>query len=91
MTEALAWYLGMAGTALSTASLLPQVWRSWRTRQARDISMGWLAAALAGTAVWTAYGILAGAPAVVWANVLTAVQFLAILGVKLSTERRPAA
>ncbi len=91
MTEALVWYLGMAGTALSTASLLPQVWRSWRTRQARDISMGWLAAALAGTAVWTAYGILAGAPAVVWANVLTAAQFLVILGVKLGAERRPAA
>ena len=89
MTQSLAWYLGVAATVLSTLSLLPQVYRTWRTRSARDFSVFWLLAALAGTAIWTAYGLMVGAPALVWANVLTAAQFAFILAVKLRTERRP--
>ena len=90
MTQTIAWYLGIAATALSMLSLLPQVWRTWRTRSARDISLVWLLAALIGTAMWAAYGLMVDAPAVVWANVLTFGQFAIILAVKLRTERRPA-
>lgn len=91
MTEPIIAFLGAAATVLSTLSLLPQVWRTWRTRKAADISAGWLVVALVGAAVWTAYGLMAGAPAVVWANVLTSAQFAFILAVKIGTERHPAA
>ena len=90
MSEAAVTILGVAATALSTASLLPQVWRTLRTRSARDISFGWLAAAIAGTLLWMGYGLLAGAAAVVWANILTLAQFLAIMWVKIATGRRGA-
>jgi MtN3 and saliva related transmembrane protein len=91
MGEAGVAVLGAAATALSTVSLVPQVWRSLRTRSARDIALGWLAAAIAGSLLWIGYGLLAPTAAVVWANALTLVQFLLILGVKLATERRGAA
>jgi MtN3 and saliva related transmembrane protein len=87
MGEAVA-VLGAAATALSTVSLAPQVWRSLRTRSARDIAWGWLTAAIAASLLWIGYGLLAPAAAVAWANALTLVQFLAILGVKLATEKR---
>ena len=88
MMETAATILGVAATALSTVSMLPQVYRTWRTRRAADISAGWLVAALAGTAMWSGYGLLVDAPAVVWANVLTFAQFAFILAVKIKTERR---
>ncbi|MFL4999381.1 MAG: SemiSWEET family sugar transporter [Xanthobacteraceae bacterium] len=80
--------LGMAGTALSTLSLVPQVVHTWRTRSAADLSATWLAIALLSMLVWISYGSLVAAPAIVWANALTFLQAGYLLAVKLQTERR---
>jgi len=83
--------LGMAGTALSTLSLVPQVVHTWRTRSAADLSATWLAIALLSMLVWISYGSLVAAPAIVWANALTFLQAGYVLVVKLQTERRRSA
>ena len=80
--------LGAAGTTLSVVSLVPQVLKTWRTRRADDISAGWLVFALASMVVWVAYGSLAGAPAIAWANALTFVQAGFILAVKCGYGRK---
>jgi MtN3 and saliva related transmembrane protein len=79
--------LGAAASVLSTVSLLPQVLRTWRTRSAGDISALWLIIALASMMLWIGYGALVGASAVVWANVLTALQAGFILATKLTVPR----
>lgn len=79
--------LGLAAMALSVLSLLPQVVRTWRTRSAGDISAHWLVAALAGMALWIAYGVMVDAPAVIWANVAAFAQAGFILAIKLRTDR----
>ncbi|MCK6449619.1 MAG: SemiSWEET family transporter [Alphaproteobacteria bacterium] len=78
--------LGISATGLAVLSLLPQAVRTWRTRSARDISLGWLVIALISMVLWVAYGLLVGAPAVVWANVLTFLQAGFILAIKLKTD-----
>lgn len=80
--------LGMTASILSTVSLLPQVMRTWRSRSAGDISALWLVVALASMMLWISYGALLGAQAVVWANVLTAVQAGFILAIKLTEGRK---
>ena len=80
--------LGASGTTLSVVSLIPQVLKTWRTRQADDISAGWLVFALASMIVWVAYGSMAGAPAIAWANALTFVQAGFILAVKWGYGRK---
>ena len=80
--------LGAVGTTLSVVSLIPQVLKTWRTRRADDISAGWLVFALASMVVWVAYGSLAGAPAIVWANALTFVQAGFLLAVKCGYGRK---
>ena len=75
--------LGTSGTILSTLSLVPQVARTWRTRSAADISLGWLLFALVSMAVWVGYGSLIRAPAIVAVNILCFLQCAAILYVKL--------
>src|SRR6185437_5325202 len=74
MNEMAVTLLGASGTTLSVVSLIPQVLKTWRTRHADDISAGWLILALVSMVVWVAYGSLAGAPAIAWANGLTFVQ-----------------
>lgn len=75
--------VGTVGTLLSTASLLPQVLHTWRTRSAADISATWLGIAIVSMLVWICYGGLVSAYALVWANALTLVQAAVILFVKL--------
>lgn len=87
MDEVWVGVLGTTGTVLSTASLMPQVVRTWRTRSASDISAAWLVAALLSMVVWIAYGSLIDAPALVLVNVLCFVQCAYILFIKLQSER----
>lgn len=82
--------LGIAASALSTLSLLPQVIRTWRTRSAEDLSLTWLLVALASMVLWICYGSLVAAYAIVWANVLTFVQASLILAIKLRYGSRGA-
>ncbi len=88
MNEMAVTLLGAAGTTLSVVSLIPQVLKTWRTRRADDISAGWLVFALASMLVWVAYGSLAGAPAIAWANALTFVQIAYILAIKCGYGRK---
>ena len=83
--------LGTIGTVLSTASLLPQILHTWRTRSAADISAMWLVAALVSMLIWVVYGCLIGAQAVIWTNALSFVQCAYILFIKLQTQLMPTA
>jgi MtN3 and saliva related transmembrane protein len=47
----------LAGT-LTTASFLPQVRHSFRSRSCRDLSYAMLVVMLTGTALWTLYGVM---------------------------------
>ena len=51
-------YLGYVAGALTVSSFLPQVVRSWRTRQTRDLSLGMFALLTTASALWMTYGIV---------------------------------
>ncbi len=91
MEEIIITVLGLGASVLSVLSLMPQVLRTWRTRSAEDLSAGWLVMALVAMVLWIVYGGVVGAPAVVWANVLTTLQASVILAIKLGLWRRPPA
>lgn len=54
MTE----YLGYAAGVLTVSSFLPQVVRSWRTRQTRDLSLGMFTLLTTACALWMVYGVM---------------------------------
>ena len=70
MLESFSWpeLFGVLATACTAPSLLPQIWKTWHTRSARDLSALWLAMSLMGTFSWTLYGLLLPAIEVMWAN-----------------------
>jgi MtN3 and saliva related transmembrane protein len=68
---------GLAAAALTTGAFVPQVWRTWRTRSAGDISAAWITLFRLGLALWLTYGIAVGSVPVILSNVAT----LALVGV----------
>ena len=76
----------MAGT-LTTASFIPQVWKIWNTRSARDLSWGMVAAFTVGTFLWLLYGINVGSTSIMTANAITFGLSLAICVMKLLFDK----
>jgi MtN3 and saliva related transmembrane protein len=59
--------LGFVGGALTTFSYVPQLWRLYKLRSAREISLLFTVLFLLGVSCWLCYGIVLRLPAVaVW-------------------------
>ncbi len=75
--------LGAVAGALTTISFVPQVVKTLRTRQTRDISLAMWLTFVAGVALWTVYGALLGAWPIVASNLPTLALAGTILVIKL--------
>jgi MtN3 and saliva related transmembrane protein len=75
--------IGLGAGFLTTAAFVPQAWRIWKTRCARDLSLPTFVAFTAGVALWLAYGILKQEPAIVVWNAATLVIAAVIVAMKL--------
>ena len=75
--------LGFCAGALTTASFLPQVLKSWSTRDLSGISLRMYGLFTAGVALWLLYGLLVGnRPIVLW-NAVTLLLAGTVLALKL--------
>jgi MtN3 and saliva related transmembrane protein len=63
--------IGSMAATLTTASFIPQVVHTWRTRDVSGISLGMYSAFTAGVALWLVYGILMKAWPIIIANMIT--------------------
>jgi MtN3 and saliva related transmembrane protein len=75
--------IGMVAGTLSTFAFVPQVWRIWRTRSARDLSLPMYLIFAAGVALWFVYGLLLGAMPIIVCNGLTLLLAGTVLAMKL--------
>lgn len=75
--------LGLLAGTLTTASFLPQVIKTWRSRSAGDISLVMFALFSLGVLLWIVYGFTVGAVPVIVANVITLLLSLTILIFKI--------
>lgn len=75
--------IGYVAAILTTLAFLPQLIKTWRSRSARDVSLGMFMMFTAGVALWLTYGLMIGAWPVIAANSVTLVFALAILVMKL--------
>lgn len=75
--------VGFAAGALTTIAFVPQVIKIWKSKHARDISMGTFALFSLGVTMWLLYGIQLGAMPVILANAVTLVLSLTILFFKM--------
>jgi MtN3 and saliva related transmembrane protein len=88
MTE----FIGYSAAVLTTLSFIPQVWRTWTTRDVAGISLGMYAVFATGVFLWLVYGLMEGAWPIVVANAVTLALALAILAMKIRwNSKEPAA
>lgn len=75
--------LGLLAGSFTTIAFLPQVIKTWKTRSAKDLSLGMFSIFTTGVAMWLAYGILINDLPVIMANVVTLVLASTLLFFKL--------
>lgn len=75
--------LGLVAGTLTTVAFLPQVVKTWRTRVARDISLGMFAIFSAGSLLWALYGVFIHSLPIVLANTVTLALALTVLYFKI--------
>ncbi len=81
-------YIGLAAGALTTVSLVPQLFKIWRSKSAKDVSTGMFATFCVGVALWLAYGIVKEDTAVIASNAAALTLAVAILVLKLKRGTR---
>ena len=75
--------VGLLAGALTTLAFLPQVIKIWKSKHARDISLGMFAIFSSGVLLWLFYGIEIGSLPVILANAVTLGLSLTILFFKI--------
>ncbi len=75
--------LGLLAGALTTAAFLPQVIKTWKSRSAKDLSLGMFSLFCLGVAMWLVYGFAVNDIPVIAANFLTLLLAATLLFFKL--------
>lgn len=86
MTLSTTEWLGYTAALLTTASFVPQVWHTMRTRDVSGISLGMYTSFTIGIALWLVYGITLGDWPIIAANAVTLVLATSILVIKLQNR-----
>lgn len=79
--------LGLIATCFTTSSFVPQVWRTWKTRDVSGISLASYAVITVGLTLWLAYGLLRDDLPLVVANSVMVVLTAAITLMKIRYGR----
>jgi MtN3 and saliva related transmembrane protein len=75
--------LGLAAGALTTAAFLPQVIKTWKSRSAKDLSLGMFSLFCLGVLLWLVYGLMVMDIPVIAANLVTLMLASTLLFFKL--------
>lgn len=75
--------IGMAAGTLTTVSFVPQVLKIWRSRSAKDISLGMFLLFSLGVLLWLIYGFKIAAMPIILANAITLALSLSIIWMKI--------
>lgn len=75
--------LGLLAGSLTTAAFLPQVLKTWKSRSAKDLSLGMFSIFCLGVAMWLVYGFAVNDIPVIAANFLTLLLASTLLFFKL--------
>lgn len=63
--------IGMLAGILTTVAFLPQVYRTWKLKSAKDLSLGMFLVFVTGIILWLIYGIIINNMPIIIANSFT--------------------
>ncbi|MBD2497114.1 SemiSWEET transporter [Nostoc sp. FACHB-280] len=75
--------LGLVAGALTTIAFLPQMFKTWKSKSAKDVSFVMLITFMSGLLLWLVYGIALQALPIIIANAISFIFNLIILCLKI--------
>lgn len=75
--------LGMLAAIITTAAFLPQVYKTWKTKDTKSLSLTMYGSFFIGVSLWIVYGFYLESLPMILANSITAISALILLGLKL--------
>jgi len=76
--------VGLAAGFCTTVAFLPQVVKTWKSKSAKDLSLGMYSIFCTGVLLWLIYGIMISDLPVILANAITLILAVSILFFKLT-------
>jgi len=74
---------GFSAASLTTIAFLPQLYKTWKTKSAEDVSLITLILFLTGLICWIIYGLKINSIPILVANIITFIFNLSILILKI--------
>ena len=71
--------VGLVAAALTTAAFVPQVYKTWKTKSADELSLTMYLVFFTGIMLWLAYGILLNSLSIVLANIVSGMLVLVLI------------
>jgi MtN3 and saliva related transmembrane protein len=75
--------LGLVAGSFTTAAFFPQVIKTWKSRSAKDLSLGMFSLFCLGVTLWLVYGLIVKDIPVIVANMVTLMLASTLLFFKL--------
>ncbi|MFI1772962.1 SemiSWEET family sugar transporter [Thalassobellus citreus] len=79
--------IGFIAAILTTAAFLPQVYKTWKTKDVSGLSLPMLIIFFIGIVGWLIYGILKESPSMIFANSITIVSSFLLLFFKIKYHK----
>lgn len=75
--------IGFAAAILTTAAFLPQVYKTWVTKDVSALSLPMLIMFFVGITLWLVYGVFINSPSMIAANAITIVSAFLLIYFKI--------
>lgn len=75
--------LGLFAATFTTAAFIPQVYKAWKYKSTKDISMVMYLVFLTGTILWLIYGVHHQSLPIILANIITSILLLFMIYLKI--------
>lgn len=80
--------VGFAAAILTTSAFLPQVYKTWKTKDVSGLSLPMLLIFFIGIVLWLIYGFLMDSPSMIFANSITVVSSFVLLYFKIKHTKK---
>ena len=78
---------GFSAALLTTIAFLPQLYKTWQTKSANDVSLVMLILFITGLVCWIIYGLKINSIPILVANIITFIFNFSILVLKISYRK----
>ncbi|MFT4832023.1 MAG: MtN3 and saliva related transmembrane protein [Psychroserpens sp.] len=75
--------IGLVAAVLTTASFVPQVYKAWKQKATKDISLTMYLSLFVGVVLWLIYGIQIESLSIILANIVTGLLVLMVILLKI--------